>query len=514
MENTTIGSETVTISKAEYESMQHQIAWLMTQLELMKRRMFGASSQKLTADILGQISLFNEAETLTDQRLQEPETEEITYKRKKQKGKREQDLSGLPAERVEHELPPEERKCPECGDVMKDIGVHVRRSLKLIPAKMVVVEDAIHTYACEPCGKAGDHTPIATAAAPTPLISGSLATPSLVSYLMTQKYQNGLPLYRIEKGFQLDGVHISRQTMANWIITCAMGYLLAIYLLMISFLLKEPALHADETTYQVLREPGRRPQTKSYEWVYRTSGCAEHPIVIYEYQETRRREHPEKFLQSFKGYLHTDGYEVYHGLSAEITVVGCWFHARQYWEKLLKTIPNNKRAGTAAAQGLAYIEKLFAFERAWKNLTPEERLKERLVKSKPISDAFFDWTASFRAPPKSLLGKAVHYALSQRKYLENVYLDGRLEFSNNRAERSVKPFVIGRKNWLFSATKDGASASSVIYSIVETAKENGLRPFQYMQYLLEVLPNSTTENLEDLLPWSHNLPIDCYVPSV
>ena len=512
MENNANSSETVTISKAEYESMQHQIAWLMSQLEWMKRRMFGASSQKLTADILGQISLFNEAETPADQSLPEPETEEISYKRKKQKGKREQDLSGLPVERVEHELPPEERKCPECGDVMKDIGVHVRRSLKLIPAKIIVVEDAIHTYACEPCGKAGDHTPMATAATPTPLISGSLATPSLVSYLMTQKYQNGLPLYRIEKGFQFDGVNISRQTMANWIITCATGYLLAIYLLMISFLLKEPALHADETTYQVLREPGRRPQTKSYEWVYRTSGCAEHPIVIYEYQETRGHEHPEKFLQGFNGYLHTDGYEAYHGLSAEITVVGCWFHARQYWEKLIKTIPSDKRAGTAAAQGLAYIEKLFAFERTWKNLAPEERLKERLMNSKPISDAFFDWAASFGAPPKSLLGQAVHYALSQRKYLENVYLDGRLEFSNNRAERSVKPFVIGRKNWLFAATKEGARASSVIYSIVETAKENGLRPFQYMQYLLETLPNSTTGNLEDLLPWSDKLPVECYVP--
>ena len=162
---------------------------------------------------------------------------------------------------------------------MKDIGVHIRRSLKLIPAKIVVVEDATHTYACEPCGKAGDHTPMVTAEGPTPLISGSLATPSLVSYLMTQKYQNGLPLYRIEKGFQFDGVNISRQTMANWIIQCAGCYLQSIYRLMISFLLKEPVLHADDTTYQVLREPGRKPQTKSHEWVYRTSGCAVHPIV-------------------------------------------------------------------------------------------------------------------------------------------------------------------------------------------------------------------------------------------
>jgi len=511
MRSNGIGDETVTVSKAEYEALQQQNAWLMEQLELLKRRMFGTSSQQLDVDTRDQLNLFNEAEALADQRLPEPELEEITYKRKKQKGKREQDLSGLPVERIEHELSPEERICPECGKVMNDIGVHTRRSLKVLPARMIVVEDAVHTYACD-CETDDGHTPIVTAEAPAPLIPGSLATPSLVSYLMTQKYQNGLPLYRLERGFQLDGINISRQTMANWIITCAGCYLLAIYLLMISFLLKEPAIHADETTYQVLKEPGRRPQTKSYEWLYRTSGCAAHPIVIYEYQETRSHKHPEKFLKDFKGYLHTDGYDGYHDLPADIIVVGCWFHARQYWENLLKSMPKDKRAGSAAAKGLAYIQKLFDFEREWKNLTPEKRLEKRLVESKPVSDAFFNWAASLGALPKSLLGEAVHYTLSQRKYLENVYLDGRLELSNNRAERSVKSFVIGRKAWLFAATPEGAKASSVVYSIIETAKENGLRPFQYLQYLLETLPNTTTGNLEALLPWSDTLPEECRVP--
>jgi len=513
MKNSVVDVETVTISKAEYEALQQQNAWLMEQIKLLNRRLFGVSSERLEPELSQQLNLFHEAETQHAEGTPEPEPPEITYERKKQKGKREQDLSGLPVERIEHELPPEDRICPECGDVMKDIGVHVHRSLKMIPAKLAVVEDVTHTYACDPCGKAGDYTPMVSAEAPAPLIPGSLATPSLVSYLMTQKYQNGLPLYRLEKGFQFDGINISRQTMANWIITCAGNYLLAIYLLMISFLLREPVLHADETTYQVLREPGRRPQTKSYEWIYRTSGCAAHPIVIYEYQETRGHEHPEKFLKDFKGYLHTDGYDGYHGLPGSITVVGCWFHARKYWENLLKSMPKEKWAGSAAAQGLAYIEKLFAFEREWKNLTPEERLQKRLTKSKPISDAFFTWAASLGALPKSLLGQAVHYALSQRKYLENIYLDGRLECSNNRAERTAKSFVIGRKNWLFAATPEGAKASSIVYSIVETAKENGLRPFQYIQYLLETLPNTTTGNLESLLPWSDKLPADCRIPS-
>jgi transposase len=488
------------------------IKYYEEQLLLSKRRQFGTSSEQLEADILQQLSIFNEAEALTDKNLPEPELEEITYKRKKQKGKREQDLSGLPVERIEYELPPEERACPDCGDTMEDIGVHVRRELKLIPAKVVVIEHAEHTYACRPCGQAGDHTPIITADAPRPLISGSLASPSLVAHLMTQKYQNGLPLYRLEKGFQFDGVNISRQTMANWIISCSLNLLLSIYLLLITFLLKESVLHSDETTLQVLKEPGRDPRSKSYEWVYRTSGCAEHPIVIYDYKETRHRDHPKEFLKDFKGYLHTDGYDVYHGLPPDITIVGCWAHARRYWENLLKTIPKEKQAKSTAARGLAYIEKLFFYERAWKNLTPAERLEKRLDKSKPVSDAFFAWCATLNALPKSLLGQAVYYALSQQKYLENVWLDGRLELSNNRAERSVKPFVMGRKAWLFAATPNGAEASSVVYSIIETAKENGLRPFQYLQYLLETLPNTTTSGLEALLPWSDSLPDDCRAP--
>jgi len=302
------------------------IKYYEEQLLLAKRRQFGASSEQLDAESRQQLSLFNEAEVLADKSLPEPELEEISYQRKKQKGKREQDLSGLPVERTEYELPPEQRICPECGGQMDDIGVHIHRELKLIPAKVIVEEQAVHTYACHPCGQAGDHTPIVTAQAPRPLISGSLASPSLVAHLMTQKYQNGLPLYRLEKGFQFDGVNISRQTMANWIITCAENLLLSIYLLLITYLLEEPSLHTDETTYQVLREPNRAAQTKSYEWVDRTSGCAEHPIVIYDYKETRNREHPKEFLKNFKGYLHTDGYDVYHGLPPDITIVGCWAH--------------------------------------------------------------------------------------------------------------------------------------------------------------------------------------------
>jgi hypothetical protein len=197
-------------------------------------------------------------------------------------------------------------------------------------------------------------------------------------------------------------------------------------------LLSESILHADETSVQVLREPGRAAQSKSYEWVYRTGARAERKISIYDYKTTREQEHPKAFLKDFKGFLHTDGYQVYHNLPPDIIVVGCFAHVRRKFEDLLKKTPKAKRKGSNAEKGVAYINALFKLERETADLSSEERLKKRLEKSKPISDAFFAWAKSLGALPKTPLGEAVHYALSQRPYLENIYLDGRTEISNNR----------------------------------------------------------------------------------
>jgi transposase len=505
---------TVTIERSSYESMQTEIAelrtlleWYKSQLLSAKRHRFGSSSEKTDAD-LRQIGMFGDAEAAAPP---ESDTEEITYKRKKQKGKRDADLADLPVERIEYELDEPERVCPECGDTMRDVGVDVRREMKLIPAKIVVAEHVAHTYACKNCEKNGVRTPFAKAKAPAALIPGSLASPSLVAHIVTRKYGNGSPLYRIEKGFSYDGAAISRQTMSNWMIKCSEMYLEPIYDLLKQRLLKESVLHADETTVQVLREPGRAAGTKSYEWVYRTGALAARKISIYDYKMTREQEHPRTFLKDFKGFLHTDGYQAYHNLPTEITVVGCFAHVRRKFEDLLKKTPKAKRKGSNAEKGVLYINALFRLEREFAGMTPEERLKKRLEKSKPVSDAFFAWAGSLGALPKTPLGEAVSYAHSQRPYLENIYLDGRTEISNNRCERAVKPFVMGRKAWLFSNTPSGAAASSVMYSITETAKENGLHPFRYMEFLLETLPNSTTADLESLLPWSESLPERCRV---
>jgi hypothetical protein len=277
-------------------------------------------------------------------------------------------------------------------------------------------------------------------------------------------------------------------------------------------LLEQDIVLADETSVQVICEPERDAKAKSYEWMYRSGSCSEHPVVIYEYKETRNHEHPEKFLKDYEGYLCCDGYQAYHNLPPAIIVSGCWAHARRYMEEAYYALPTNKRDGSIAERGLVYCNLMFAYEHEYYGLSPEERCEMRLKYSKPVSDEFFDWVGSLYVLPKSLLGKAVGYALAQRKYLENIYLDGRLELSTNLAERSIKPFVMGRKAWLFSYTPNGAESSSILYSIAETAKANGLNPYQYIKFLLERLPIATTSGLEELLPWSDTLPDVCRIP--
>jgi transposase len=505
-------SEVIDTQSETIAKLEALVKFYEEQFALSQRRQFGSSSEQ-TPDQLRFENIFNEPEDQADPSLPEPTIEEITYKRKKQKGKRADDLSGLPKDRIDHELPESERSCPECGDLMNDMGVTIRNELEIIPAQVRHKEIAVHAYGCSNCEKNGDQATIVRAEAPVSLISGSLASSTAVAHIASQKYGQGMPLYRIERELNHSGVNLSRQTMSNWLIYCAQNYLVAIYLLLISYFLMEKIGHADETKVQVLHEPGRSPQTNSYEWIYRTDRYSKHKIVIFQYRETRGHEHPKEFLKGFKGYIHCDGYQAYQKLPSDIIPVGCWAHCRRYWEKLYESIKNVKaRDGSIAERGLVYINLLFAFEHEFRDLSPEERYKKRLELSKPVSDDFFDWVETIHALPKSLLGEAVTYATLQREYLENVYLDGRLELSNNAAERSAKMFVIGRKAWLFSNTPNGAESSSMYYSIVETARENGLIPFQYIKYLLERLPSAKTSELESLLPWSESLPSICRAP--
>ncbi|SHJ00312.1 Transposase [Desulfofundulus thermosubterraneus DSM 16057] len=490
-----------------------KLNWFMEQLRLSKRRQFGVSSERTNSLEEEQLSLFNEAEVEARPEAVEPDLETITYQRRKGRSRREMNLENLPVEVVEHRLPEEERVCPCCGGPLHEMSTEIRQELKVIPAQVKVVKHVRYVYSCRRCEREEISTPVITAPIPAPILPGSPVSPSLLAYIMTQKYGAGLPLYRQEQQFKGLGIDLSRQTMANWVLHGANTWLTHIYDRLHEHLLKRDILHADETTLQVLQEPGREAATKSYLWLYRT-GRDGPSIILCDYQTTRASKHPRRFLAGFKGYLHVDGYAGYNELP-DVTLVGCWAHARRKFDEALKALPEDKRnKAVAAREGLEFCNRLFAIERELKEATPEERYQIRQVRSRPVLDAFLAWLKKQKTQvlPKSSFGQAVNYCLSQWDKLVAFLQDGRLELDNNRSERSIKPFVIGRKNWLFANTPRGAKASAIIYSIIETAKENGLNPFQYLIHLFEKLPNLDLQDkdaLDQLLPWSETLPPVC-----
>lgn len=473
-------------------------------LSQMKR--FSASSEKTSE---GQLTLFDTAEPAAPV-IAEPETEEINYTRKKQKGKRETDLSRLPLEVIEHELSESERVCPDCGGVMQPFGTDTRDEMKIVPAQVVHVQHRCHVYKCDACAETAERTPIIKATMPEPVIKGSAASPSAIAFIMTQKYLMHLPFYRLEQDFQRQGVFINRQNMANWSIQVCEDWLQPIYDRLKEVLLRHNIFHGDESTLQVLKEPGKTAQQKSYMWLYRTSGESETPIALYEYQPSRESKHPKTFLDGWSGYLHTDGYPAYHDLDG-VTVIGCWAHVRRKFNDAFKI---TGATDSPAKIGLDYCTRLFTLEKKFADMPPDERQKNREEFSKPVAEAFFAWAETVNVPPKLTISRALTYALNQRQWLMNVFLDGRTELSNNRAERSIKPFVMGRKNWLFCNSVSGAKASAIAFSVIETAKENGLRPFEYLNFLLESLPNSKTSQFDDLMPWSNKLPPECKMSTI
>lgn len=503
------------------EVLQAKLKWLEEQFRLSQQKKFGASSEQTNPDQLA-LSLFNEAEMTANEKVEEPTVETITYRRKKRSGQREAMLENLPTETIHYRLSDEEQACLCCGETIHEMSTQIRRELHVIPAQVKVIEHVQHVYSCRHCEQEGTETPIVTAKMPAPMYPGSLASPSAMAYIMSQKYVEGMPLYRQEKQFERLGVSLSRQTLANWMMYGATNWLHHLYDRLHQHLRMQNVLHADETTLQVLVEPGRPATSKSYMWLYRT-GRDVSPIVLYDYQQTRAGKHPKAFLQGFEGFLHVDGYQGYNDLP-KVKLVGCWAHARRKFDEALKAMPaesRNTATPCAAEQGLQFCNQLFKIERninELKNCTPEIRKNQRLEHSKPVLDGFLAWlkTQRARVTPKSTLGMAITYCLNQWTRLTTFLEDGRLEIDNNRSERAIKPFVIGRKNWLFSQSMKGAKASAIIYSLVETAKENQLNPFHYLTHVLEQLPliDLTNETaLDSLMPWSETLPTDCHVPN-
>lgn len=490
--------------RAEIKQLRQQNQWLLEQLKLARRQRFGASSEKSKTDESEQLSLFSELRA--DIVIRGPEIREISAYRRRKAGqvgmaRLPQDL---PVEIVEHELPEGARNCPECGGMLHTIGCETRDELKFVPARAVVVRHIRHTYACRHCEKHSDHVPVIRSGMPNPVIKGSFASPEAVAHIAYEKFAMGSPLYRQEQDWARKGVELSRQVMSGWLMRATQDWLYPIYDALKERLLSRDVLHADETVVQVLHEPAKAPQSKSYMWMYRTGSDASRAIILYEYRASRQARHPETFLRDYHGFLHTDGYDGYHDLPAGISVVGCWAHVRRRFDEAIKTIPLSGRADSPPMEAIRRIGRLYKLEEALQPLSAAERFKARQQESRPLVEAFFDWCNAQNALPKSHFGRAISYALHQRVWLEKYLLDGRLEIDNNRAERSIKPFVIGRKNWLFCNTQEGAKVSAVLYSVIETAKENGIHPFEYLTHVFRNAPNldmaSNSSAIESLLP--------------
>jgi transposase len=502
-------------AEAQVELLSKKIGQLEDQMRLLTAKRFGPSSEKTNKNQMKLFDfLFNEAEATAEPFAPEPELITVPgHKRAKAKGKRDQIFEGLPENIIEYHLPEEELACSCCGNQRHVIKQEITRELRFVPAQLSVDVHVQNIYGCRQCQEHGDGSSPVVVAAPKPnrAFTGSIASPSLVASIIDEKYVMGTPLYRLEQQWARRGPAISRQNMSNWVIHAAQSWLEPIYEHMKAELLKQNIAHADETTVQVLHEDGKKSESKSYMWLYR-SGRYGPGIVLYEYQPSRAREHPREFLQGFKGYLVTDGYAAYNGIP-DVTNAGCWSHARRGFDEALKAAGKAKK-DSKAMEGLEFCNKLFSLEREFVDYEPEKRYEERLLQSEPLLEAFLAWLHETKdlSLPQSHLGKAIQYCLNQWEPLNTFLLDGRLEISNNLAERSIKPFVIGRKNFLFCNTPKGAKASAITYSLVESAKENGLKPYEYIEYLLQELPNANSSELDRFMPWSEQIPDHCRSP--
>ena len=495
----------------EKEQAELQLKWYEEQYRLSKQKLFGKSSEQHIAD--GQLSLpiFNEAETERQPLNVEPQLEDnvnadqANHKSRKHKGKREKDLSKLPKQVVEYKLSPEDQVCPKCDGPLHEVRPEIHKELEVIPAKIIVKETHRMIYSCRSCEKTDTNASMIMADAPNPVIKGSIASASLIADIMVKKYVDATPLYRQEQEYKRRGLPINRQNMSNWVIRVSGDWLKPVYKRMQEMLVSYDVLHVDETELEVLNEPGRKATTKSYMWLYRT-GNGHYSIVLYDYQQSRSGDNAKNFLKGFKGFLQTDAYSGYDkllkeskaGSAMEVTIAACFAHARRYFTETLKAIADKESyMYTSSYDGVKQIDDMFELERELSSMPYEQRYEERLSRLKPKLEAYFAWIENEHALalPKSNYGKAINYSFNQKDKLMNILKDGRLELSNNRAERAIKPFVIGRKNWLFTNTPAGAESSAIIYSIIETAKENNLVPFEYLKYLFEKLPNMDVTNI-------------------
>ena len=499
----------------ELHTSNEKMQLLMEQVILGKQNRFGRSSEKMEdtsqicfCEVDGTIVFFNEAEAVCDLNAAEPDDLELkSPKQPKRKGKKEADLSGLPVRRIDHYLSEEELEAEFGVRGWKQLPDAISRKYHFVPAKVEVEEHHIGVYA----SKTDEH--MVKADHPKALLHGSLVSPSLGAAIINGKYVNAVPLYRLEQEFQRYGLQITRQNMANWCIRLAEEYLSVLYDHLHKVLYSYHVIQADETPVLVNHD-GRKAGSKSWMWVYRSGHLyQDRQIVLYEYQQKRNASHPREFLKGYDGICVTDGYQVYHTLEKELeelTIAGCWVHCRRRFDEALKLVPKSYQKESNAFLLMKQIQAIYREEGKLNDLSSDERLKQRQVVIKPLVDAFFTYLKTINVSKKDKFGDAIGYALNQEKYLRVFLTDGDVPIDNNASERAIRGFCIGKKNWQMIDTINGAKSSAIIYSIVETAKANNLKPFDYVQHLLEEIPKHMNDKdcsfLEDLLPWEEKLP--------
>ncbi|MBA3536079.1 MAG: IS66 family transposase [Tatlockia sp.] len=464
---------------------------LLEQLKLAKQRQFGRSSE---TNILQGELVFDEAEAVEPVELpKEDNTVSVTYTRKKPA--RRPLPAHLPRQIIEHDIAEQDKQCA-CGCLKQRMGEEVTEQLEFVPATLTVIAHVRPKYACNRCDEGVSIAPM-----PSLFLPKSIATPSLVAHAIISKYQDHLPLYRQEQIWQRMGIEMARNTVCGWIMA-ASEICMPMRDALINAIKNSNYLQVDETPLQVMDEPNRKNTSTSYMWVYQNL-APDKKIILFDYRETRQALWPKELLNEFKGYLQTDGYSGYDWVDnhSDIIHLGCMAHARRPFAELVKLAKTTGKSH----QAIAFMQKLYAIETIAREgkYTPEQRYQLRLEKAKPILDAMKIWLDQSlkTAVPQSKLGNALVYMQQRWQELTAYLLDGRLEIDNNAVENSIRPFALGRKNWLLSGSPRGAHAAALFYSLIATAKANGLNPFEYLKYLFEnIRACNNEEDYLNLLP--------------
>jgi len=478
--------------REENAQLKFDVHHLEVMLRLKQLSMFAPSSERHVASPLFPGSLATSVPESIDDDV------EIAGHRRRKK-KRPAIPENAPREIVKHDVPEGERFCPVHGIDLTRGDDRKSQQVEWIPAKIKVIEHVCATYCCPICDKT-----VKIAEAPSSPIPGSIATAGLLAQIATAKFADGLPLYRQEGILARAGFQITRTTMATWMGRLA-DMLVPLCNLFNDVILQSPVIFVDETHLQVLKVPGKAATSKSYLWV-RVGGLVGRKIVLFHFDPSRSSDVPVALLEGYKGYMTTDDYSGYNRVAqmAGIRRLQCWMHIRRYFKNALKALGKHGKGGLAD-QGLAKIRKLYVIERDCHDFSPEDRHRHRIEHATPLLDDFYNWLEGSigDVPPKSATAKAIKHALDVWPYL-TIYLEnGHLLMDNSPAENAIRPVAIGRKNWMFCDTVTGAETTATLYSVIETAKANGLDPFVYLKHVIERLTTAETlADVEALLPWN------------